>query len=1189
MEQNNELRTAWDFVENTGRSIFLTGKAGTGKTTFLKTVFEKSRKRPIVVAPTGVAAINAGGVTIHSFFQLPFSPYVPGAKVESKFDFSREKRKIIASIDLLIIDEISMVRADLLDAIDNVLRRFRNHSLPFGGVQLLMIGDLQQLTPVVTSDEEQLLRSYYDTPYFFGSKALQQIDYVTIQLTHVYRQQDESFIEILNEVRNGHPSQETLEKLNSRSLPQPPPKGGGAIRLTTHNNLANFYNESELEKLPGSAIHYRAEVKGTFPEYSYPTAETLVLKVGAQVMFVKNDPSGEHKFYNGLIGKVVEATEKSLTVYCAGDSEAIEVEPLEWENTRYTLNEKTREIETEVQGTFKQLPLRLAWAITIHKSQGLTFDRAIIDANQSFAPGQVYVALSRCRTLEGLALASPLTARSIINDERVDSYIAQQETEAQRSIEQLPLLKQEYERYLLLQLFDFRPLLNQQETMVRIFAEYFYHSNASLKQLQDQTLQDLRLHVISVAEKWQQKIRQMSFEALREAEFLERVKRSAEYFADMLYNILSKPLELTAKVETNNKQAARRLDSALADERQTWLSLRYLLMKIAERGYTVSIYLKEKQHAMLNAIEEGEIKPKRQRKRKTNLLILCALMLLNSLSAQAEEEVAYEHGGDRYVINVAALTPDKQMTLMDVLQTCPELLSEDGKRLHSDYEIRVDNVGLLLDDATILEALKADEISRIEIYLSTSVAVGGAGRSGIIDIYMKKPERDTTSGKLLLEGSSSGCGKAYVDILTRKGNITVRGYALTNLEYTRATLTDDERFTSRQGVENLHLNIDWDISENDNLKIKLSQNFLDGKLRMLTDDAAVLPEMVRNWNGVASYSRALNERGATLLVESGANYQNASVSGIKIQDWLAYYFTEASIPLLSEDLSMLVGWEIDYDNLWTTDIDRQQMMFNDFYLQFDYSRGPWLLTLGDRFRIIKYWHRSYVTDDASLWSNSRCEHSYLASVGYRQSRHFLQALFSRDYSTPLIDFLYTGYDSDHQRNVYATDYKTHMVYSGELRYSYQQPHLTVTGSALHSWTDNGLWYDSRQTGVRASATWHSGALRLTAGADYCHEQARGDVLDVTTDNYFHLRLLPTLQLPYGLRLTSRLQYNSRRRIFYDIPSHFCSSVKLSKELGRHFTLSADFHDLTGSPRLGYSQMGSIYDNRGVTIELCWRR
>ena len=593
----------------------------TGKTTFLRTVMQQSRKRPIVVAPTGVAAINAGGVTIHSFFQLPFSPYVPGAKVESKFDFSREKRKIIASIDLLIIDEISMVRADLLDAIDAVLRRFRDHNLPFGGVQLLLIGDLAQLTPVVTPEDERLLKPYYDTPYFFGSKALQQIDYVTIQLEHVYRQQDESFIKILNEVRNGHPSAEALAQLNSRAILNSQfsiLNSQLAIRLTTHNHLANYYNESELQKLPGRSYSYRAEIKGTFPDYSYPTAETLELKVGAQVMFVKNDPSGEHLYYNGRIGRVMEASEKHLTVYCEGDANAIEVEPLEWENTRYTLNEVTREIESEVQGTFKQLPLRLAWAITIHKSQGLTFDHAIIDANQSFAPGQVYVALSRCRTLEGLTLATPLEARSIINDQRVDSYIAQQESEAERSIQQLPVLKQEYERYLLLQLFDFRSILLLQETMVRIFAEFFYHSHASLKQLHDQALFDLRQHVLAIADRWQQKIRLMPVEGLRDADFLERVKRSAEYFSDQLHFILSKPIELSAKVETGNKQAARRLDNAFTDLRQAWRARRYLLLKIAEKGYTVDIYLHEKQMSMLDAIDEGTLKAKRVRKTKKN-------------------------------------------------------------------------------------------------------------------------------------------------------------------------------------------------------------------------------------------------------------------------------------------------------------------------------------------------------------------------------------------------------------------------------------------------------------------------------------------------------------------------------------------------------------------------------------------
>lgn len=616
IEQNTDLQNAWDFVENTSRSIFLTGKAGTGKTTFLKKVVECSRKRPIVVAPTGVAAINAGGVTIHSFFQLPFSPYVPGAKIESRVDFSKEKRKIIASIDLLIIDEISMVRADLLDAIDMVLRRFRDHSQPFGGVQMLMIGDLAQLTPVVTPEDERMLKPYYDTPYFFGSKALQQVDYVTIQLEHVYRQQDESFISLLNEVRNGHPSAEALARLNSRSqtISDNARNPEGAIRLTTHNNKAKEYNEAELQKLPDRAFTYHAEVEGTFPDYSYPTDETLVLKKGAQVMFVKNDTSGKHRYYNGRIGHVVEADEHHVAVFCKGDDEAIEVEPLKWENTRYSLNKQTREIEAEVQGTFRQLPLRLAWAITIHKSQGLTFDQAIIDANQSFAPGQVYVALSRCRTLEGLTLAAPLHPRAIINDLRVDSYIAQQESEAERSIRQLPVLKQEYERHLLLKLFDFRALQTLQQSMVRIFAEFFYHSHAQLKQLQDQTLYDLQTRVIDVAQKWQQKIQAMDIVQLRDDEFLERVKRSADYFAKELYDIFREPILLSFRVETGNKQAARRLENVLPELRQACLSHRFLLLQIAKKGYSVENYLHEKQMSTLDAMEKDATKTKRRRK-----------------------------------------------------------------------------------------------------------------------------------------------------------------------------------------------------------------------------------------------------------------------------------------------------------------------------------------------------------------------------------------------------------------------------------------------------------------------------------------------------------------------------------------------------------------------------------------------
>ena len=608
-EENQALCDAWDFVEHTGRSIFLTGKAGTGKTTFLKTVIAQSKKRSIVVAPTGVAAINAGGVTIHSFFQLPFSPFVPNARIKSKFEFGKEKRRIIASLDLLIIDEISMVRSDLLDAIDSVLRRFRDRYKPFGGVQLLMIGDLQQLTPVVTAEDEAMLKPYYDTPYFFGSKALQQIDYVTIQLEKVYRQEDATFINVLNHIREAHPTASDITLLNNRYKPAFIPRPGeGYIRLTTHNHLADSYNECELRKLPGSTFTYAAKIEGSFPDYSYPTSDLLTLKQGAQVMFVKNDPTGEHRYFNGRIGEIVEIGQSRVCVLCPGDSEPIEVEPLTWENTQYQLNPDTREIETKVQGKFHQLPLRLAWAITIHKSQGLTFDHAIIDANLSFAPGQVYVALSRCRSLEGMVLSAPIEARAIISDQRVEAYIGHQEEEAQKSISQLPQLKEEYYRLLLLELFDFHDIFYKEEHLLRLMTEFFYHSFTDITELHKRVLAGLSADAMAISEKWLEKIRQMPSEQLHQEAFLDRVKRSATYFETSIQKTFANALDLATSVKSNNKQAMSRYGDALAETRQAVLSRRYLLTKIAEHGFSISVYLREKQHSMLDAIEENQDK-----------------------------------------------------------------------------------------------------------------------------------------------------------------------------------------------------------------------------------------------------------------------------------------------------------------------------------------------------------------------------------------------------------------------------------------------------------------------------------------------------------------------------------------------------------------------------------------------------
>lgn len=352
--ENSELQLAYDFVKCTNQNLFLTGRAGTGKTTFLHTLRKELPKRMIIVAPTGVAAINAGGVTMHSFFQLPFGPVLPGHMIqrlqekEKDFQgrqFSRQKREIIRTLDLLVIDEISMVRADMLDGVDEILRRFRNPKLPFGGVQLVMIGDLQQLPPVVKQAEWEILRKVYSTPYFFGSLALAQTNYVTIELQHVYRQSDAGFIRILNEIRDQKLSTASIELLNQRYRAGFTDDGNeGYVILTTHNATAQEINRSKLQKLLGKESVFHARVEGDFPQQMYPTDSMLTLKKGAQVMFLKNDPSPEKLYFNGKIGIVEEMDDQSIFVLCEGDSDAIEVKPAVWENIFYFIDEKTKEI-----------------------------------------------------------------------------------------------------------------------------------------------------------------------------------------------------------------------------------------------------------------------------------------------------------------------------------------------------------------------------------------------------------------------------------------------------------------------------------------------------------------------------------------------------------------------------------------------------------------------------------------------------------------------------------------------------------------------------------------------------------------------------------------------------------------------------------------------------------------------------
>ena len=424
MERGNfELDVARFIVEKTDMSLFLTGKAGTGKTTFLREVVRYTKKKCIVLAPTGIAAVNAGAMTIHSFFQFGLGPFVQGV-IEPKSDFriNKSKLELIRHLQLLIIDEVSMVRADLMDHIDVELRRIRRNSKPFGGVQLLMIGDLQQLPPIAHGGEDELLRQYYKTLYFFSSAALKSMKYSCIELKNVYRQTDRHFIDILNHARDCTLTSQDISDLNARYVPGFSPKPeDGYIRLMTHNRQVDYVNETELEKLDSKPYTFVAAVTGTFPEESYPTANSLTLKKGAQVMFIKNDP--ERRFINGTLGEVKSIDKNSIAVRLAESGTVIDVEPMEWQNIRYQFDEESKEISAKQIGRFKQYPLKAAWAITVHKSQGLTFDKAIIDVHAAFSPGQAYVALSRCRTLDGLVLSSPVSASVFMRDNAVDAYM----------------------------------------------------------------------------------------------------------------------------------------------------------------------------------------------------------------------------------------------------------------------------------------------------------------------------------------------------------------------------------------------------------------------------------------------------------------------------------------------------------------------------------------------------------------------------------------------------------------------------------------------------------------------------------------------------------------------------------------------------------------------------------------------
>ncbi|WP_299162621.1 helix-turn-helix domain-containing protein [uncultured Tenacibaculum sp.] len=607
MIENKELELAFNFIEKTDRNLFLTGKAGTGKTTFLHKIKNESLKRMVVVAPTGVAAINAKGVTIHSFFQLPFGPILPNTqnsqtnRIQRKF--SKIKIDIIKSLDLVIIDEISMVRADVLDGIDEVLRRYKNRNKVFGGAQVLMIGDLQQLSPVIRPNEWSLLRLHYKTAYFFSSKAFEQANAVSLELKHIYRQQDENFITILNEVRTNTLSESSASLLNNQYQSDfEPHKEDGYITLTTHNKKADTINQNELSKITKKSKTYKAEIYKEFNEKNYPNDEHLSLKVGAQVMFIKNDSSPDRRYYNGKIGTVVFLEEDSVTVKCSED-DIIETTVETWENISYNLDADTQEISEKLEGSYTQIPLRLAWAITIHKSQGLTFEKAIIDAEASFAHGQTYVALSRCKTLEGIVLKTPIKTTSIINDNTIKSFNKQVEDNIPTS-KDLEISKKKFQLNLINDLFNYHGFL---QPITRLI-DLYYNNQTSLegniieplKKIKDEGIVPL----LRVANSFKIQLESLSITAENSNDKViqERYTKALAYFKK---ETEEKVIEVfnTFSYSTDNKALEKDFEKQLSSFEE-FLRIKKILFNTLSSSFSTKEFLKIRAKAVIEKPEK---------------------------------------------------------------------------------------------------------------------------------------------------------------------------------------------------------------------------------------------------------------------------------------------------------------------------------------------------------------------------------------------------------------------------------------------------------------------------------------------------------------------------------------------------------------------------------------------------------
>jgi hypothetical protein len=698
MSTNPQLELAYQYVSQTKRHIYLTGKAGTGKTTFLHRVKAEVTKHMAVVAPTGVAAINAKGQTIHSLFQLPFGLLRPGDTRSKGRKFSKKKVRLLNSLDLLVIDEVSMVRADVLDGIDEVLRHIRRTDEPFGGIQLLMIGDLHQLPPVVRDDERRDLLRMYDTSYFFGSRALKEVNLATIELTHIYRQSDEQFINLLNRVRNDNMDDEVFATLNERYRPDTD-SASGAITLTSHNNAANQINTSKLRQLDGIQSDFRAKVIGKFPESMYPNSINLSFKVGAQVMFNRND--SDKAYYNGKIGAITAIKDQLITVRCSGDDGVICVNPITWENISYEMNTLTKKVSDNVIGKYTQHPLRLAWAITIHKSQGLTFEKVIIDAADAFAHGQVYVALSRCKTREGIILRSRIGEQSVKTDRVISNY-SEDNANNQPTKADLAADKRAFQRDCLRELFGCRELHDASAALRRAL---FEHENG----LQSGFPSEYAPISKSIAEKainpGQQFLPQLNawghpdLTPEQKTTLTNRLAAAGKYFSGLFQDELL-PAVKEFSFLTDNQRIKETVREKLDDLRQAVFVASKSFSTLTD-GFDAAVYKRARTSAKIEFSGPEKASGKSASKISATTLSnvphpnLYKTLTAWRLEAAEEREVpAYTIAHNSTLITIATLLPQSRKELLRINKVGPKTWDNYGKdliRIVGDY-IRKNNI-----------------------------------------------------------------------------------------------------------------------------------------------------------------------------------------------------------------------------------------------------------------------------------------------------------------------------------------------------------------------------------------------------------------------------------------------------------------------------------------------------------------